>query len=95
MSVAEEVQCLCHEHVVVLEDAAVARVRAVAVITLVWPPSFLDDLDRDRQKLAPADRVRAVYEERRTVGAVLAGIGAAIGLWYTTSGISSTVGSLT
>jgi hypothetical protein len=57
-------------------------VATLAVITLVWLASFLVDLDRDRQNLAPADCVRAVSEERRTVGAVLAAIGAAIRLWY-------------
>jgi uncharacterized protein YjbI with pentapeptide repeats len=55
----------------------------VAVSLLLLAPEWLVDFRGLGDGLSPVDRVKAVTEERRSMLALLAAIGAAIGLYYT------------
>ena len=57
-----------------------AGTAAVILLLLGLPPWLVDQA---HGRLADTDRVRAITEERRTVLAVFAAVGAAITLWYT------------
>src|SRR5690349_13405622 len=59
-----------------------AVVAAVALATLLWLPDVLVDASGGRE-LTGKDLVQAVTEERRTILAALAALGAGLTLWYT------------
>lgn len=64
----------------------IAVLLATAVIMLVFVvPDLLVDFppQEDNPGLGAGDYVNAVIQERRTVIALLAGLGAAVSLWYT------------
>jgi hypothetical protein len=52
--VAEEVECLCHEHVVVLEDAAVARVRVDAELDVGQQLAEVERAERGQHRVVVA-----------------------------------------
>jgi Pentapeptide repeats (8 copies) len=54
---------------------------AAVCLLLLWLPPWL--VDQAHGQLSDTDRIKAVTEERRTVLAGLAAIGAAVTLWYT------------
>ncbi len=64
-----------------LKVALVAAGTAAVILLLLGLPPWL--VDQAHGRLADTDRVRAITEERRTVLAVFAAVGAAITLWYT------------